>query len=134
MLISINDQDPRPIYLQIISQIKDQIRRGELKPGDDLPSVRELAESLGINFHTVHSAYQKLRDQGVIYLRLGQRAKVAKLREKPASRAEVESVLAGRLKELITEAFYLGLSPDDFRALVDELLKVQDRGEKNEQK
>jgi GntR family transcriptional regulator len=125
MLISVSEKDSRPIYLQIIAQVKVQIRDGLLSPGDELPSVRELADSLGVNLHTVHKAYQVLRDQGVIYLRLGQRAKVAELREAPASRDEVESVLVGRLNDLITEAFHLGLSTADFRALVEELLGAQ---------
>ncbi len=112
------------MYLQIMIQVKEQIQNGDLRPGDELPSVRELAESLGINLHTVHRAYQKLRDQGIISLRLGQRAKVAKLRRMPARREEVQSVLIGRLRELITEAYYLGLSPEDFRKLVDEQLEA----------
>lgn len=130
MLISISEQDQRPIYVQIISEIKEQIRRGNIQPGDELPSVRELADSLSINLHTVHRAYEKLRDQGIITLRLGQRAKVAALREHPASREQVEVVLSGRVKELITEAFHLGLSAEDFRLLVDELLSEQYEGGK----
>jgi len=129
MLISIDPQDTRPIYLQVIAQIKEQIRRGMLKPGDELPSVRELADMLDVNLHTIHHAYQKLRDQGVIYLRLGRRARVAELRELPASREQVETVLVGKLQELITEAYHLGLSADDFQKLVDELLSEQ-KGEK----
>ena len=128
MLISINEQDPRPIYTQIVAEIKEQIRSGQLRPDDELPSVRELSESLGINLHTVHRAYQILRDQDVIYLRLGQRAKVAPLRSEPASREKIDTVLAGRLNELITEAFHLGLSRDDFRRLVDELLNEKGDG------
>ena len=52
MLLSINEKDSRPIYLQIIGQIKEQVSNGTLKSGDELPSVRELANSLGINMHT----------------------------------------------------------------------------------
>ena len=122
MLISLNAKDPRPYYVQVVGQVKDQIRSGALSPGDELPSVRELAESLGINLHTVHHAYQRLRDQGVISLRLGQRARVAELRQQPARPEEVETILAVRLNELITEAYHLGVSPKEFRALVDELL------------
>ncbi len=129
MLITIDERDPRPIYLQIISQLKEQVRRGELLPGDELPSVRELAEMLGINLHTVHHAYQKLRDQGVIHLRLGRRARVAKLRDLPASREEVEAALVTRLREAITEAYHLGLSPQDVRQLVDELLASEREGD-----
>jgi GntR family transcriptional regulator len=119
MLLSINEQDTRPVYVQIILQIKEQIQRGLLKPGDEVPSVRELSASLGINMHTVRRAYGVLRDQKILVFRLGQQAKVAKLRSQPAESAEVTRVLGERLQELITEAFLLGLSPTDFRNLVD---------------
>jgi len=119
VLLSINEQDPRPVYVQIVNQIKEQIQRGNLKSGDELPSVRELAASLGINMHTVRRAYGVLRDQKILAFRLGQQAKVAKLRSQPASGEEVAAVLGERLQELLTEAFLLGLSPDDFRNLVN---------------
>ena len=125
MLVSIDDTDSRPIYSQLVSQIKEQIMNGALSPGDELPSVRELSMSLGVNLHTVHRAYQKLRDEGVIQLRLGRRAKVAELRKRPAGREEVQSRLTAQLNELITESFHLGLSVDDFKHLVDELLKAK---------
>jgi GntR family transcriptional regulator len=125
MLVAIDETDRRPIYMQIVAQIKEQVMSGALSPGQELPSVRELSTSLGINLHTVHRAYQKLRDEGVVQLRLGRRAKVAALRKTPAGREEIESRLTVRLNELITEAFHLGLTPADFKRLVDELLKVR---------
>jgi GntR family transcriptional regulator len=121
LLISIKDDDPRPIYSQIVSEIKEQIRAGTLVPGDELPSVRELADNLNINLHTAHKAYQVLREQGIIHLRLGRRAKVAQLRTMPADREEINE-LADRLNDLITEAFHLGLSKTQFRKLVESLL------------
>jgi len=131
VLISVDPRDLRPIYVQIIVQIKEQIRRGELKPGEGLPSVRELAENLGVNLHTVHHAYQQLREQGVINMRLGRGATVSQLRDIPAGREEIDSVIARRLRELITEAFHLGLSKDEFRLLVEELLESDtDKGRK----
>jgi GntR family transcriptional regulator len=122
MLISISEEDPRPIYVQIAADIKEQIRTGDLSPGDELPSVRELADSLDVNLHTVHRAYQKLREQGVIRMRLGQRAKIAPLREAPPDRESVDAELSGRLQELITDAFHLGLSKAEFLKLTRELL------------
>ncbi len=122
MLISISDEDERPIYRQIAADIKDQIRTGDLAPGDELPSVRELADSLDVNLHTVHRAYQKLREQGVVRMRLGQRARIAPLRETPPDKEAVDSELSGRLQELITDAFHLGLSRADFLRLVKEFL------------
>ena len=124
MLLRVDEKDPRPIYLQLASQVKDQIRRGTLHPGAQLPSVRDLARALGINLHTAHRAYRLLREEGVILLRLGRAPRVAERRRAPAGRAEIESRLAARLDELITEAFHLGLSPRDFRSLVDEALRA----------
>lgn len=122
MLLSINEKDSRPIYLQIISQVKEQVSSGALKPGDELPSVRELAESLGINMHTVRSAYLKLRDQGIINLRLGRKARIAN-RQTTDSTGIASENINERLKELIIDALLSGLSPDNFRELVNEQLK-----------
>lgn len=128
MLISISESDGRPIYAQIAAAVKDQIREGSLKPSDELPGVRELASSLGVNLHTVHRAYQTLKEEGIIYLRLGQRARIAPLRQSPVSRERIESELVPRIGELITEAFHLGVSGDEFRSLVDEVLESKGEG------
>ncbi len=123
MLIALDERDPRPLYGQLVAAVKDQIREGALRPGDELPSVRELATSLGINLHTVHQAYRRLAGEGVIHLRLGRRARVAELRAKPANRQLIEQRILPRLAELATEAFHLGLDPRDFRRLVDEVIE-----------
>jgi len=124
-LLYVDDKDPRPIYVQLAAQVKEQIRKGTLRPGEDLPSVRGLAATLSLNLHTVHHAYRTLRDEGVIVLRLGRRPRIAPLRGEPADRREIQSRLGGRLDELITEAFHLGLSARDFRSLVDEMLPAE---------
>jgi GntR family transcriptional regulator len=118
MWLSIDEKDNRPLYLQIISQIREQVSNGVLKPGDELPSIRELADNLGINLHTVRSAYLKLRDQGIINLRLGRRARIARLQEYPDN-ADTKAKLEQRIKELITDAQLMGLSPENIRDLVN---------------
>ena len=118
MWISISEEDSRPIYLQIINQIKEQVGKGILRPQDELPSVRELAESLGVNMHTVRSAYLKLRDQGIISLRLGRRARIAPLQPHPSSTDAVTD-LKVRIKELVTDALLMGFSPDNLRNLIN---------------
>ncbi len=128
MLIKVDDNDPRPIYAQIVSDVKDQIRQGMLRPGDELPSVREMADLLGVNLHTVHRAYQKLRDQGVLRFRLGQRAKVAELRSSPVDEEQIRLQVAEPLARLITEAYHLGLSATDFREMVEEMLDGDNEG------
>ena len=119
MLIAIDERDTRPIYQQIVSQVKEQIQRGELQQGGELPPVRELADSLGINLHTVRNAYLKLRDQGVINLRLGRRARVARPRHIPATATEADTALGAQLSELAADAFLLGLSADELHSLLD---------------
>ena len=125
MLLSIDEHDNRPIYLQIVNQLKEQVGNGTLQPGDELPSVREVADSLGVNMHTVRSAYLKLRDQDIITLRLGRRAKIAR-RQPPAHNADLLADLKVRVKELITDARLIGLSLDDFLDLVSQQLEQQD--------
>lgn len=122
MLLSINEKDSRPLYLQIIGQVKEQVSSGSLHPGDELPSVRELADSLGINMHTVRNAYLKLHDQGIINLRLGRKARIAR-RPMTVHIAAAGVDITERLKELIIDALLAGLSPESFRELVNQQLK-----------
>jgi GntR family transcriptional regulator len=126
MWLTINEADSRPLYLQIIAQVREQVRSGKLQSGDELPSVRELAVSLGINMHTVRSAYLKLRDQGIINLRLGRRATIAKARQ-PVQNAEAEAELQLQLDEWMTDAFLLGLSPDNIKKMVEKRLEAMER-------
>jgi GntR family transcriptional regulator len=118
MWLSVDSHSARPIYLQIILQIKEQLRKGELKAGDELPSVRELADSLGINMHTVRGAYLRLRDEGIINLSLGRRATVSRI-SKPTDKPRVEAEIEGRLEEITTDALLMGLSAVDIRRLLE---------------
>jgi len=127
MFIAIDNNDPRPVYLQIAAAIKEQIQQGMLKPRDELPSVRDLARDLDINLHTARHAYQLLREQGVVLLRLGSRARIAPLRAAPADREEIEKKVAPRLRELATDAFHLGITPRQFRQLVNEVIAQNER-------
>jgi GntR family transcriptional regulator len=122
MLLSIDENDSRPIYLQITNQIKEQVSNGMLQPGVELPSVRELADSLGINMHTVRSAYLKLREEGIIKLRLGRRAIIAR-RQLPLHNASLEASTEARLKEVITDALVTGLPTEDLRRLITQQLE-----------
>ena len=69
MVIRIDQRSDEPLYLQIRTQIIAAIARGELVPGQALPSVRSLASDLGINLHTVNKAYAVLRDEGYVLMR-----------------------------------------------------------------
>lgn len=66
MFIELDLQSETPIYTQLVDQIVEGIASGELKPGDSLPSIRSLAEDLGINLHTVNKAYNLLKQEGLL--------------------------------------------------------------------
>lgn len=66
MQLEIDFRSDRPIYLQIAEQIQRRIASGELKPGDQLPTVRQLATTLKVNFNTIARAYRLLDEAGLI--------------------------------------------------------------------
>jgi len=77
MLFRPNPSSGVPIYLQLMEQVKHAIETGALRPGEQLPGIRPLAEELVINPNTVAKAYRELEHEGVIELRHGAGAFVA---------------------------------------------------------
>ena len=69
MLIVLDEHSRKPIYEQIISEIKRNVYEGALKPKDQIPSIRELATTLGINPNTVKKSYAVLENQNIIQSR-----------------------------------------------------------------
>ncbi len=71
LLLRPNPSSGVPIYLQLMEQVKHSIETGALRPGEQLPGIRPLAEELVINPNTVAKAYRELEHEGVIELRHG---------------------------------------------------------------
>lgn len=102
MVITVDKLSDDPLYLQLRDAVIAGIASGELRPGDALPSVRSLAEGLGINLHTVNKAYATLRDEGYVIM-LGRRgAYVADAPADPAAGMD-EAALEAALTKLATE-------------------------------
>src|SRR6185503_13156689 len=98
MIIKPNPSLGVPIYLQLVEQVKHAIEIGALRPGDQLPSIRPLAEELVINANTVAKAYRELESEGVIELRQGAGAFVAeraRARHGDADKVRSAQALAG---------------------------------------
>jgi|SRR6185436_10961479 len=72
MLVNLDPNDGRPLYLQIMDEVRRAIVAGTLRAEDPLPSVRELAAELVVNPRTVSQAYQELEREGVVYVQRGQ--------------------------------------------------------------
>lgn len=104
-----------PAYLQIIQQIQGMILRGELRPGDQLPTVRQLAAELSINFNTIARAYRLLDQSGFITTQHGRGTFV--LEEPGSSEASQTQTRAGLLADLtagfLAEAARLGSTPQE---------------------
>ena len=107
-----------PIYRQLADQVKQGVAGGLLKPGDRLPSVRDLALELTVNPHTVAKSYQELEREGVIELPRGKGAFIASGRVAPPSRAEGERILAQSIERLADEAYRLGFPPGEVLEMV----------------
>ncbi|HIW22183.1 MAG TPA: GntR family transcriptional regulator [Candidatus Dorea intestinavium] len=110
MVIEIDFNSTRAIYAQLIDQIILQIANGDIKEGDSLPSVRQLADLLGINMHTVNKAYSLLKKEGYISLDHRKGAMVSVNSNKEALLYEVRDSLSlivakGRCKNITKEDF-----------------------------
>lgn len=118
MILRIDQTSPRPVYLQIREQIVGAIARGELAPGDRLPSVRALASDLGVNLHTVNKAYAVLRDEGYLLMRGRAGAVVSDFRStaSPERRSESARKIAEGLYRLALEHCAQGGSAETFLA------------------
>jgi DNA-binding transcriptional regulator YhcF (GntR family) len=120
MIIRIDKTSEEPLYLQLRTQIIKGIATGELEVGDTLPSVRTLAQDLGINLHTVNKAYAVLRDDGYLLIRGRQGAIVADpTAGKTADRVQNELAKVGNaVYELMLSHKALGGTKEEFLTLV----------------
>ncbi|CAN5821373.1 hypothetical protein BH23GEM11_BH23GEM11_16430 [soil metagenome] len=111
-LIAVNPEDPRPLYVQIVDEVRRGILGGNLHPDSPLPSVRELARDLRVNPNTVQQAYRELEREGEIYVRRGQGSFVAP--GAGARKKELRQRVAGELAETcLREAARAGLEPEE---------------------
>jgi len=111
-----------PVYRQMMDQVKYYVASGALKGGDQLPSIRELAQSLSINPTTVVKAYTELQHEGVIEIRHGKGAYIAGSARGLSDR-EREKALRRLARQLAVEAVQMGCSDEMALRLLKEELK-----------
>jgi GntR family transcriptional regulator len=115
-----------PIYLQLMEQVKHAITTGALKPGEQLPGIRPVAERLVMNPNTVAKAYRELEHEGVIELRHGAGAFIAD--QKPGRHAARSAQALPMIQEFLHTLAKMGLSEDEIRRLFEgELLRLSTR-------
>ncbi|MFJ9807561.1 GntR family transcriptional regulator [Streptomyces sp. NPDC101158] len=109
MLFRVDPASAAPLGDQIAACVRGALADGTAAPGERLPAARELADSLGVNVHTVLRGYQRLREEGLIELRRGRGAVIVAGAQAPGRAQLVE-----RLRELAAEARRLGLTDEEF--------------------
>jgi GntR family transcriptional regulator len=119
MRIHISPTDGVPIYLQIVQQVRRLVAAGELMEGEELPSIRALAERLVVNPNTVARAYKELETGGVVVFSRGLGTFVA-ASDRRLALEEKRALLAQRLDAVILEARQMGVSFEDLLELMRE--------------
>lgn len=114
----------KPIYMQIMDQVFLQIARGELKPGEKLPSVREMAIQAGVNPNTIQRSYAEMERMGVVETKRGQGTFVIDSKE-------IVSALKQTLQQQIIAQFVssmeeLGFTENEIISALDHYLKGRD--------
>jgi GntR family transcriptional regulator len=117
VFVSLDSADPRPIYVQIMDEIRRGIVMGALAPNAPLPSVRHLAAELRVNPNTVQQAYRELEREGVVYVQRGQGTYVM---DGGVPRKERRRLLKGVVSRAIRDASRHGFTPDELVAGIRE--------------
>jgi GntR family transcriptional regulator len=120
MLVDLDARDPRPVYRQIVDEIRRGISIGVLKAGEPLPAVRTLAAELKINANTVQHAYRRLEQDGTVYVKRGLGTFVSASAKEP-TKARQAAVARQIAERALREAFRHGLLASDLIAALKEI-------------
>jgi GntR family transcriptional regulator len=123
---SINTGSTEPIYRQLIEQVRRRVASGQLSAGQEIPSVRELAQALAVHPMTISKAYSMLEAEGLLERRRGLAMRVAAQHEKAQPAADRVELLRPTLERAAAEAQQLELPASKALALFKDILSAQD--------
>ena len=116
-----------PIYMQLVDRIKQMVVSGQLLPGEQLPTIRQLAADLRINYNTVGRAYSILDEEGVISTQQGRGTYITSGLDEAQLRKLRRDKLWGMIGEVVHEARALGYEPHEIEAVFREQLDAENR-------
>ena len=119
MIVRIDFNSDEALYMQLYNQIIIGIANSEIREGDNLPSVRELAEDIGINMHTVNKAYGILKQEG--YLKLDRRKGAVIAIDIDKYKATVE--LMEDMKVILAKAICRGINKEEVHQIIDDIYR-----------
>jgi GntR family transcriptional regulator len=123
LLLQIDFRSGLPIYTQIVNQVQSQVVAGVLKPGDQLPTVRALAEELRVNFNTVARAYRLLDEARIISTQQGRGTYITEIPPPKVTEQLRKESLEALAQRFISEAMRLDFSKTEVSQMVKEQLK-----------
>jgi len=126
MMLQVDFQAGKPVYLQLADQIRYAAAAGRLRPGEPLPSLRPLAEELRINRNTIARAYAELEAQGIIETLPG-KGHFLKKNSSPFSQQTREKLLLTEIDEAVVLAHHLQIGRDKFLGMVEERVEYFER-------
>lgn len=119
MNIDVNFQTHVPIYIQVMDQIKHKIAAKELNSGDQLPTVRQLAADLRVNFNTIARAYRLLDEAGIISTQHGRGTYILDQPNPKATQKQRKQTLVTLADQFLSQAKKLGYTPEQVKAVLD---------------
>jgi len=124
LILQIDFRSGLPIYTQVVNQVQAQVVSGVLKPGDQLPTVRALAEELRVNFNTVARAYRLLDEARIISTQQGRGTYITEIPPPKVSERLRKETLEALTQRYISEAMRLEFSKSEIRQMVSGQLKA----------
>ena len=118
-----------PIYTQIVEQIRKLVANGVLKPGDQLPTVRQLATDLRVNFNTIARAYRLLDEAGLISTQQGRGTYIWEAPSPATSQKLRRQVLEELTRQYLTDATNLGFALEEIAQGIVEAMRERKRNE-----
>ena len=119
MRFLINFKSAKPVYLQLVDQVKTAVASGAIRAGDPLPSIRPLAEELRVNRNTVAKAYVELERQGIIETVAGKGCFV-RPNNSPFKKEVRRKLLAETIDDAVIHAHHLQIGKTEFLQLADD--------------
>lgn len=129
MDIQIDFRSDQPIYIQIVEQIRRKVANGELRQGDQLPTVRQLATELRVNFNTVARAYRLLDEARLISTQQGRGTYIWEQPSEETLERLRNQELAALTQRFLSEASRLGFTPEQVSQAVTEHLMSWKNGD-----
>ncbi len=124
LTLQIDFRSGLPIYTQIVNQVQAQVASGILQPGDQLPTVRAMAEELRVNFNTIARAYRILDEERIISTQQGRGTYITEIPPPKISEKLRKESLEALTQRYISEAMRLEFSKTEIRQMVNDKLKA----------